>query len=132
MLRILIVAVILTTSPAEAIPICKGGHRAERGLTCLVDADTGYASGHKWRLLEIDAPEMRGACPAETRLARQARDRLQALMDGGYRIRHDGQYDRAGRRLVHVVLKDGRDAGDVLMSEGLAQPWPNEGNVWCD
>jgi hypothetical protein len=27
---------------------------------------------------------------------------------------------------------DGRDAGDVLMAEHLAQPWPNRGNVWCE
>lgn len=131
MIRILTLALVLAASPAHAIPICKGGHLAERRATCLFDADTGHQRGRKWRLLDIDAPEMHGECPAETRIARQARDRLKALLDDGYRIHRSGKTDRAGRALVRIRLRDGRDAGGVLMSEGLAQPWPNRGNVWC-
>lgn len=132
MTRLLAAAMLLTASPALAIPICRGGDRAARGLQCLIDADSGWARGRKWRLLDMDAPEMHGACPNETRLARQSRDRLKALMDEGYRIHRSGRQDRAGRDLVRIRLRDGQDAGDVLMSEGLAQPWPNEGNMWCD
>ncbi len=132
MIRILAAALLLTASPALAIPICKGGHFAERRASCLSDGDTGHARGRRWRLLDIDAPEMHGACQKETRLARQSRDRLKALMDEGYRIHRSGKQDRAGRDLVRIRLRDGQDAGDVLMSEGLAQPWPNEGNVWCE
>lgn len=45
----------------------------------------------------------------------------------------DGEKDRTYERrdLVRVILNDGRDAGDVLVKEGLAQPWPNKGNKWC-
>lgn len=38
----------------------------------------------------------------------------------------------AERALLSIGLADGRDAGRVLMEEGLAQPWPNVGNVWCE
>jgi hypothetical protein len=33
--------------------------------------------------------------------------------------------------LVRVQLANGRDAGEVLIAEGLAQPWLNKGNRWC-
>jgi endonuclease YncB( thermonuclease family) len=128
----IIAGIMLAASPALAFPTCTGPNRADRKLSCGIDGDSGWEKGRKWRLLDIDAPEMHGACPTETRLARQSRDRLKALMDEGYRIHRSGRQDRAGRDLVRIRLRDGRDAGDVLMSEGLAQPWPNEGNVWCE
>ena len=81
----------------------------------------------------IDAPEMEdhAECPAEISLAIRARDRLRDLMAGGYRLESDGSRDRFGRDLVTVRLRGGRDAGAVLIGEGLAQRWPNRGNVWC-
>lgn len=110
-----------------ALPLCGGGKR----VTCLVDGDTGWAGGTKWRLLDIDAPEVsRPECPREKAVARQATRRLQSLLSSGYTLDGDGQ-DRYGRKLVTITLSDGRDAGDVLIAEGLAQPWPNHGNPWC-
>lgn len=110
-----------------ALPLCGQGKR----VTCLVDGDTGWAGGTKWRLLDIDAPEIsRPDCPREKAVARQATRRLQSLLSSGYTLDGDGQ-DRYGRKLVTITLSDGRDAGDVLISEGLAQPWPNHGNPWC-
>ncbi|MEN3793937.1 hypothetical protein [Fulvimarina sp. MAC3] len=38
---------------------------------------------------------------------------------------------RYGRALVSIQLSNGRDAGQTLIDEGLAQPWPNSGNPWC-
>jgi len=54
-------------------------------------------------------------------------------MAGGYRIQDGGQKDRTSdrRSLVRIILADGRDAGQVLIRERLAQPWPNRGNIWC-
>ena len=52
-------------------------------------------------------------------------------MAGGYRIEWTGGLGRYGRELAKVILSDGRDAGQVLITEGLSQPWPNEGNRWC-
>lgn len=120
---------------AEALTICEGGDRAGRGLTCIVDSDTGWEDGVKWRLTRrdggVDTPEISHAeCSAEYALGERARDRLLGLMSGGYSIAM-GEADRYGRALAVVTLSDGRDAGSVLIAEGMAQPWPNEGNIWC-
>lgn len=112
------------------IPICSG--RARFSATCLVDGDTGWERGIKWRLRDVDTPEVSNpGCPAELRHGLAARDRLQSLMSYGYRLDRLGAVDRYGRQLVRITLPGGRDAGRVLLAEGLAQPWPNIGNVWC-
>ena len=53
--------------------------------------------------------------------ARQARDRLVAILAGGFRIHRQGQ-DRYGRTLA-VLTVNGRSAGDILVREGLAWTW---------
>lgn len=120
---------------ARTVPICSGGNRAERRLTCVVDGDTGWENGAKWRLTSpsggVDAPEVsKPECAAEKAAGDRATRRLQALMSGGYTM-SGGDYDRYDRRLVLIILADGRDAGAVLIEEGLAQPWPNSSNPWC-
>ena len=124
----------LIATSAAAIPICSGGDRAARKVTCLVDGDTGWERGVKWRLLDIDTPETYGAeCSRERQIGKKATQRLQELMAGGYRITDSGRKDRTSdkRKLVRVTLPDGRDVGQVLVQEALAQRWPNEGNHWC-
>lgn len=117
------------------ISICSGDDRAKRRLTCIVDGDTGWLNGEKWRLIGrsggVDAPELsKPECAGEAAKASVARDRLRSLMSGGYSVERDGE-DGYGRALVRVTLADGRDAGDALIDAGLAQAWPNSGNVWC-
>lgn len=136
MMRVIsFVAALLVIQPALAeglIPICSGGYRAARHLTCIVDGDTGWENGVKWRALNVDTPEIDHAqCDRERRLGEQARDRLRALMAGGYTIEWAHRKGSFGRQLATVRLKDGRAAGQVLIREGLSQPWPNEGNRWC-
>lgn len=118
------------------IDVCKGGHRAARHVTCIYDGDTGWERGVKWRLLAIDAPELSGTqCQRELTMGQRSRDRLIHLMRGGYVIQWSNRQDRKGKRgrqLVTIQLRDGRDAGAVLIQEGFAQRWPNTGNVWCD
>lgn len=121
-----------TPAIAQEIPVCAGSHRAERRLTCVVDGDTGWEAGVKWRALAGDTPEIgKPECAAERRLGEKARDRLRALMAGGYRIEWTGRTDYYRRQLAAVRLSDGRDASQVLIEEGLARPWPNKGNKWC-
>ena len=48
----------------------------------------------------------------------------------GHRVEWTGRTETYGRTL-HIALRHGRDVGAVLLAEGLAQPWPNQGNVWC-
>ena len=101
--------------------------------TCLIDGDTGRDKGEKWRLISIDTPELsEPECDNERRLAVAARDRLRTLLADGYRIRASGRHDPHGRSLVDIELADGRDVSRILLTEGLAQKWPNRGNIWCD
>ncbi|HEV7433938.1 MAG TPA: thermonuclease family protein [Pseudorhizobium sp.] len=130
----MIAVVMAFAGQAEAIEFCSGGNRTARKVTCLVDADTGWERGVKWRLLDIDTPEIsRPECRRELEIGNQATERLRQLMAGGYSIEDSGQKDRTSdrRALVRITLPDGRDAGQLLISEGLAQPWPNKGNKWC-
>lgn len=136
--KLTIAAFLCVAAPvtqAQAIEICSGGNRAARKVTCLVDGDTGWERGLKWRLLDIDTPEtFEAACDQEKEVGERAKLRLQELMAGGYRLVGTGGKDLTSQRrdLVRIVLPDGRDAGKVLLREGLAQPWPNKGNIWCD
>jgi len=81
----------------------------------------------------IGASEMNdeAECGAERDKASAALKRLIELMADGYAVKASGRHDKYDRALVDVVLRDGRDAGRVLMADGLAQPWPNQGNPWC-
>jgi endonuclease YncB( thermonuclease family) len=116
----------------SGIVICRGGDRKARKVTCLVDGDTGWENGVKWRLQNIDTPELNSPdCSNERRKATQARDRLRDLMNGGYHLEWTGSSGSYGRELVRIRLRDGRYAGDILKAEGLAQSWPNFGNMWC-
>lgn len=118
----------------HAIEMCKGGDRAARKVTCLIDGDSLWSDGVKMRLLDIDAPETYEAeCAEEKAWGDRATERLRELMAGGYRLENSGEKDRTSDRrdLVRIILPGGRDAGQVLVSEGLAQPWPNRGNRWC-
>ena len=104
-----------------------------RQRTCLIDGDTGRDNGEKWRLISIDTPELsEPECENEKRLAVAARDRLRTLLAAGYRIRASGGHDPHGRSLVDIELADGRDVSRILLAEGLAQKWPNRGNIRCD
>lgn len=131
---LLAITMALTTIPAFAadMPVCSGADRAARKLTCVVDGDTGWQEGRKWRMLEIDTPEIsHPECEAEDAAGMRARDRLRELMADGYEIEQSGRQDRSKRDLVRVRLADGSDAGERLISDRLAQVWPNKGNVWC-
>lgn len=130
-----VAALMAISTPALAIDECSGGNRAARKLSCVVDGDTIWHRGVKMRLLDIDAPETSGAqCDREREIGKQATRKLQQLMARGYQVEDGGKKDRTSdrRSLVRLRLPDGRDAGKVLIREGLAQPWPNVGNRWCD
>jgi endonuclease YncB( thermonuclease family) len=130
---IILIALTTLSGPAYAIDICSGGNRAARKVTCLVDGDTGWHAGVKWRLLDIDTPKYgeRAECAAERATADLSTRRMQELLRGGYVIEDGGQSDRSGRALVSIKLRDGRDAGRLLVDEGLAVDWPHEPGVWC-
>jgi endonuclease YncB( thermonuclease family) len=98
----------------------------------VIDGDTIRAGGRTVRLVGIDAPELHGACPAETALARRARDRLAQLLAGRAWLTPQGR-DRYGRLLAVVRDEAGRDVAQILIDEGLARPYDGRGprGSWC-
>ncbi|GAB5506093.1 MAG: hypothetical protein Rhirs2KO_12560 [Rhizobiaceae bacterium] len=132
LLAYLAIATTFIASPVEAIDVCSGPNRAERKLTCLYDGDTGWENGVKWRLKDVDTPEYNGACGFERETAKDAFYRMRELMAAGYKVEwlhekaHDGE-----RELVAIRLRDGRNAGIVLVEEDLAVAWPHRAGAWC-
>jgi endonuclease YncB( thermonuclease family) len=96
-------------------------------MMIVLDGDTIVSEGYRYRLVGLNAPEIRGACPREQQLAELARLRLQKIADGGaiiYRVAcARGDLDRFGRRCARLITLDGVDAGEILIREGLAEPY---------
>ncbi|MBA5778226.1 thermonuclease family protein [Stappia sp. F7233] len=101
--------------PAPAWPVCQGGDRAARGVTCVVDGDTFWLAGEKYRLACVDALELREPGGVA---ARNLTARLLALP--GVRIVEAGKAGAYGRKLARVQTRAG-DLGKVLVSAGLAR-----------
>ena len=86
------------------------------------------------RLINIDTPEIKGACRREKDLAQRAKSRLMELIPRGTVVElgniKDDKY--LGRIDANVILFDGRDVGDVLVRENLARPYNGEKRKsWC-
>lgn len=62
-------------------------------------------------MVSLDAPEMHGQCPAESRKARIAQQSLAALMAGGVTLQSQGR-DRYGRLLAVVRDRRGQDVAE--------------------
>lgn len=129
------------TLPAVAEPWeeCRGGHRAERRLTCVVDGDTFWVDGVKYRLERVDAPEIRSPdCTREQYLGWRAMWRLAELLgSGAVDLRPTGEVDRTrDRRPLVNPTAAGLDVQDILLREGLALPYTPGGRRmraahWC-
>lgn len=97
----------------------------------VIDGDTISCDGEHIRLLDIEAPEMKGSSrcrrPAprdwcDYRLAILSRDTLaDFLRSGPVRISR-GKLDRYGRTLGRLTV-NGRDAGRFLISVGMAREY---------
>lgn len=117
---------MLSVLASVALVICAPGPRDN----CVVDGDTFWFEGEKVRIADIDAPEIKGRCDYESRLAIASRNRLRELLNSGqFKLRREGE-DRYGRTLAVVTLK-GRSVGDILVSEGLARTWTGRREPWC-
>ncbi|MCA0210004.1 MAG: thermonuclease family protein [Proteobacteria bacterium] len=103
------------------------------GTNCVVDGDTFWFQGEKYRIADIDTPETHPArCAQEAALGEAATDRLQQwLNDGAFTLESAGRdADRYGRKL-RVPTRGGESVGSVLVDEGLARPWEGRRRPWC-
>lgn len=126
-------ALALATSLAMAaevsdkqFPICGAGRR----VTCVVDGDTFWLDRMKYRIADIDAPEISNPrCAAEKRRGEASTARLAQLLNAGpFQVETRGT-DRYGRTLA-VVSRSGYSLGARLVNEGLARKWGNR-RGWC-
>lgn len=103
------------------------------GRNCVVDGDTFWFAGEKYRIADIDTPETHPPrCSDEARLGRAATVRLQRWLNSGpFRLEAaDRDTDRYGRKL-RIVTRGGVSVGDALIAEGLARPWDGRRQPWC-
>ncbi len=87
------------------------------------------------RIMNIDTAEIHGQCEYEINLALRARDRLAQLIPVGSTVELTGIKDDKylGRIDAYVIMPDGRDVGDVMVSENLARRYAGGRRAsWCD
>lgn len=89
----------------------------------VIDGDTVHLEPERYRLLGIDAAEIRHAqCDAERRLGELTKHRLEALIRSGpiaFAPNPPSKRDRYGRLLVQLLV-NGEDAACILIREGYA------------
>lgn len=140
-----------SSSPAPALPDAGSLRPLARSQFTITDGDTirlkGAAKGT--RLAGFNAPEsIEPRCDAEGDLGRQAKARLKELVaTAKLQLKMvpcscppgtEGTYACNYGRSCGFLFADGRDVGEVLMSEGLAVPFvcgstscPPTPRPWC-
>lgn len=110
------------------------GERLDPRAITVTDGDTIKTATEKFRILEIDTPEVQKGmygCIAEKMLG----DRATAFVENAIanartvEVERDGQ-DRFGRTLAHVYV-DGANLADLLLREGLAGRYLGHQVDWC-
>ena len=99
-----------------------------------VKLEDGISISVRVRLMNVDTPEIHGACAREINMAKRARDRLAELIPIGTTVElkdiKDDKY--LGRIDANVIMADGRDVGRVLIDEGLGRPYAGGRRApWC-
>ena len=111
-------------------------------VVTVVDGDTLVVRARIWlgqdlqtlvRLGGADAPELRGACARERRLAERARRFVVAKVGNGDVVLHDIRYGKYASRVVAlVVAADGEDLASALIGAGLGRPYEGGRRAsWC-
>ena len=102
-------------------------------INCVVDGDTFWLKGTKYRIADINAPEVSSPqCGSEADLGERATVRLIALLNAGaFSLRSiDRDADKFGRKLRVVTRRD-QSLGEALVSEGLAERLSGRRRSWC-
>lgn len=138
-----VLALVLVLAPAWLAPareILAGPIRAD--VVRVHDGDTlvvrariwlGQVVSTKVRLAGIDAPELRGRCARERRMARAARSFVVRKLAAGNVTLRDIRFGKyAGRVLARVITAEGEDLGQALVAAGLARPYRGgRRGGWC-
>ena len=118
-----------------SLPVAPAQAPAAFHVARVVDGDTFVlAGGEKVRILNIDTAEMppRSRCPREEQLAVAAKVRTSTLLQGQpVTLTRQGRDRDRFDRLLRRVSVDGRDVGELLIREGLAQRWEGHKAAWC-
>jgi micrococcal nuclease len=121
----LLIGIAAAMAAVQPSPIAGPLTRSESVMVrTVVDGDTiDVASIGRVRLLGIDAPELAHGFDTAAPFAREARERLAALvLKRWVRLEQDGpSLDVYGRHLAYVVRDDGLFVNAVLVREGLAR-----------
>jgi micrococcal nuclease len=121
-----------TTAPGTAL-VRDFGRCGFMRVTCVVDGDTFWLDGTKYRIADINTPEVSSPqCAREAEMGRRATARLADLLSAGpFTLSSiDRDEDQYGRKL-RIVSRDGQSLGLVLVAEGLAHEWQGYRQGWC-
>ncbi len=108
----------------------------------VIDGDTLEVRARIWlgqevsilvRLAGIDAPELRGRCEGEKRLAEEAKAYLRVMVGAGPVTLSEVRYGKfAGRVMAQVSNAVGDDLSQALVAAGLARDYAGgRRQSWC-
>ncbi len=131
--------------PAAPISWSRDGNPGMRHsveVVRVIDGDTFEARVHLWpglemttrvRLRGIDAPEMKGACSEETRMAETASEALHAqLADGDVAIFNIGPDKYNGRVVADAATRRTPSVASALLASGHARQYQGgRRGGWC-
>lgn len=130
----LAISPVISTSAyaAQDWPICEDGKR----ITCIVDGDTFWKDGIKYRLFDTDTPEIgkRAKCRREHDLAIKATYHLQSAFNSGLLDIIEHGRDLYDRILAEVIV-NGVNVSVLLIREGVGRPYDGsmrDPKYWCN
>lgn len=138
---IILIWILGLAAPSQAAESLPGPYRAT--VTEVIDGDTFRARIKIWlgqetetliRLEGIDTPELRGECARERTLSRQARNRLQKLIEGQTITLYDIRYGKYAGRVIAKAKAPGQkaDISTLMLSEGPARRYDGNARLsWC-
>jgi len=117
---IVVFLVACTASIEETVLRCDDC--SEVRVSRVIDGDTFETNSGRVRLFGVDTPETGDLCATE------ATSRFNDLAGGSVRL-EDGPRlaDQFGRRLAYVYTEDGNSVDEILVREGLAIAWTEDG-----
>ena len=135
----LFLALVLLPVKAETKQVLDGPFAFE--VLRVIDGDTFHARVTVWlgqtvdvkvRLKGVDTPEMNGKCPAEKKLAQQAKAFATRWLDARKAKLIGVQYGTyAGRVLATTMDESGDTLSAALLAQNLAKPYRGRKAKWC-